>query len=54
MTKLIQFLESLSIKEFAWIFGILGVIIFLAAIAFIVFIFLQLWKHHNRDSWWIN
>lgn len=52
MTELIQFLESLPIKEFAWIFGILGIIAFLAALAFVIFVFLQLLKRRNRDSWW--
>lgn len=52
MIELIQFLESLPIKEFAWIFGILGIIAFLAALAFVISVFLQLLKRRNRDSWW--
>ena len=52
MTELTQFLESLPIKEFAWAFGILVIITFLAALAFVIFVFLQLLKHHNRDYWW--
>lgn len=54
MTELIKFLESLPIGEFVWIFGILGIIVFIIAFAFIIFIFLQLLKHHNQDSEWKN
>lgn len=48
MTELIKFLETLPIREFAWIFGILSIIVFIIAVFFIVFVFLRLLKHHNK------
>lgn len=54
MAELVKFLESLPIKEFAWIFGILGIISFLAALVFIIFVFRQLLRHQNRSPWWRN
>ncbi len=48
MEELMQFLDTLPIKEFMWIFGILFVAAFLITIAFIAYIFLLIRKDYQK------
>ena len=52
MSELIQYLQTLPIKPLLWIIGVLAVISFLLALAFVSVLFYRMLFQKKKRSFW--